>query len=299
MTGTVTADAVSLSWDDPGDSSITGYQILRRDPEVHDKGVFVTIKEDTGSAATSYTDDTVPADTHYFYRVKARNAHGLSGRSSYYRANVPESAERVSASPTGLTVTVTADAVSLSWDDPGDSSITGYQILRRNPGAQARGVFESIASDTGTADLSYTDDTVEADQRYFYRVRARNSHGKGPRSAFYRADVPEADDGTRGGAIELGDVTYLDSVQLRDDSVDGSSDKVDYYSFELTVTRKVGLGLRRQDANADLYLEGSDGTVLFKGENTRNTREWISENLSSGNYFIRVEAKETGQNETG
>ena len=114
LTGTVTADEVSLTWDDPDDSSITGYQILRRDPEVHDKGVFVTIKEDTGSAATSYTDDTVPADTHYFYRVKARDAHGLSGWSSYYRANVLESAEGVPASPTGLTGTVTADAVSLS-----------------------------------------------------------------------------------------------------------------------------------------------------------------------------------------
>ena len=42
--------------------------------------------------------------------------------------------------PTGLTGTVKHNQVSLTWDDPDDDSITGYQILRRNrdtdPGAR-------------------------------------------------------------------------------------------------------------------------------------------------------------------
>ena len=40
LTGTVTHDQVSLTWDDPGDESITGYQILRLDRDVHGLGNF-------------------------------------------------------------------------------------------------------------------------------------------------------------------------------------------------------------------------------------------------------------------
>lgn len=158
-------------------------------------------------------------------------------------------------------------------------------------------MFESIVSDTGTAGSSYTDNTVEAGRSYIYRVRASNSHGMGPRSTYHRVEVPRPDDGTRAVAIDMGDATRQDSVVFRDYVLDGSSDTVDYYTFELTVTRHMGLGLRQQDANADLYVEDSEGTVLFKDENTGTADEWISEDLRSGTYFIRVEAKESGRNE--
>ena len=71
-------DSVELTWDDPEDTSITHYQVLRRDRDVHDTGEFVTIDSDTGSAATSYTDDTVEPEKRYVYRVVAVNTHGVS-----------------------------------------------------------------------------------------------------------------------------------------------------------------------------------------------------------------------------
>jgi hypothetical protein len=37
------------------------------------------------------------------------------------------------AKPTGLTASPAShDSVTLTWDDPGDDSITGYQVLRRS-----------------------------------------------------------------------------------------------------------------------------------------------------------------------
>ena len=42
-------DYVELTWDDPEDNSITHYQVLRRDRDIHDTGEFVTIDSDTGS----------------------------------------------------------------------------------------------------------------------------------------------------------------------------------------------------------------------------------------------------------
>ena len=81
---------VTLSWSDPGDSSITGYQILRRDRAVDPPGQFHVIEEDTGSADTSYVDATVVASRSYVYRVKARNAEGLSSWSRYRRIELPD-----------------------------------------------------------------------------------------------------------------------------------------------------------------------------------------------------------------
>ena len=51
LTGDVTYDVVSLRWDDPGDDSITSYQILRRDADTDAPGVFYVHVDDTGSAA--------------------------------------------------------------------------------------------------------------------------------------------------------------------------------------------------------------------------------------------------------
>ena len=44
---------------------------------------------DTGTAATTYTDDTVAAGTTYTYRIKAINEHGVSERSRWYHIDTP------------------------------------------------------------------------------------------------------------------------------------------------------------------------------------------------------------------
>ena len=82
------------------------------------------------------------------------------------------------ANPTGLTIaSVSHNSVELDWDDPSDSSITHYEVLRRDRAVHAVGVFVTIDSDTGSTDTEYTDDTVEAEKSYVYRVKAVNRHG--------------------------------------------------------------------------------------------------------------------------
>ena len=168
---------MTLTWDDPQDGAITGYVILRRDREIHPLGTFVTIAGDTGSADTTYTDDTVEPDKEYVYRIKAINEHGeVSEKSDWIRADTP--AVPVPDEPTGLSAAVSHDAVTLAWDDPRDDSITGYVILRRDREIHPLGTFVTIAGDTGSADTTYTDDTVEPDKEYVYRIKAINEHGE-------------------------------------------------------------------------------------------------------------------------
>ena len=77
----VSHDTVTLTWDNPQNDAITGYVILRRDREIHPQGTFDIITGDTGSADTTYTDDTVEPDKQYVYRIKAINGAGTSERS--------------------------------------------------------------------------------------------------------------------------------------------------------------------------------------------------------------------------
>ena len=190
LEATATHDSVTLTWDDPQDESITGYVILRR-VRVNDQGgEFSELVADTGTAATTYTDDTVAAETRYTYRIKAINEHGESERSRWYHIDTP--AAPVPDKPTGLEATVSNGQVVLTWDDPDDDSITGYVILRRLPGVDAEGHFDELVSDTGSAATTYTDGTVSAETRYTYRIKAINEHGASERSRWYHISTPAA-----------------------------------------------------------------------------------------------------------
>ena len=70
----VTEGQVLLSWLNPSDDSITGYQISRGP----DADSLVVIEDDTESSSTSYTDTAPPAGQTHTYGVKARNSAGLS-----------------------------------------------------------------------------------------------------------------------------------------------------------------------------------------------------------------------------
>ena len=190
LSATTTHGQVVLTWDDPQDDSITGYVILRR-VRVNDQGgEFSVLVADTGTAATTYTDNTVAASTTYTYRIKAINEHGVSERSRWYHIDTP--APPVPDQPKGLSATASHDSITLTWDDPGDDSITGYVILRRNRDTDAQGEFTELASDTGTDATSYTDGTVAEEARYTYRIKAINEHGVSERSRWYHISTPAA-----------------------------------------------------------------------------------------------------------
>ena len=88
LTATAFEDGtISLDWDDPGDQTITGYQILRRDPAIDSQGGFPILVDDTGSAATSFEDTSTTSGIAHIYRIKARNADGLSKMSNSVRVD--------------------------------------------------------------------------------------------------------------------------------------------------------------------------------------------------------------------
>ena len=220
-------DSVILTWSDPQDDTITGYVILRRDKAIHEEGVFITVEDNTNSADTTYTDDTVEPSRKYVYRIKAINTAGLSEISSWARAYTPP------AKPTGLSASATHQSVTLTWDDPGDDSINGYVVLRRIPGVDPEGQFSELISNTGTDAITYTDGTVEAETRYTYRIKAINEHGTSERSRWLHIDTAAAPEAQEEQAAEppdrprgLSAAAFHDQVTLtwdnpQDDSITG------------------------------------------------------------------------------
>ena len=108
--------------------------------------------------------------------------------------------------------------------------------------------------------------------------------------------APAEADPARAAAEDLGDITELAAARFPLGTLDGGADGVAWYRFTLSEARAVGLGLRRQDADADLVLEDAEGNVLHSSERSGTANEWMRETLLAGTYYVGVEAQEAGAN---
>ena len=267
-------DQVGLAWDDPDDSTITGYRILRRLPAQDLPGEFAVLLEHTGSTLTTYVDTTVTPQTSYVYRVKAINAHGSSERSSWANALTPAApapAVLTPAQPTGLTADPASDQVGLDWDDPDDSTITGYRILRRLPAQDPPGEFAVLLENTGSALTTYLDTTVTAQTSYVYQVQAINAHGSSEQSSWANALTPAVPPptGLRAGTTSAG--VSLDWDDPQDATITGYK-----------ILRR--LGAENSQGEFDLLVEdtGTAATAYLDGTAAGKVR-----------YFYQVQAIRT------
>ena len=203
---------------------------------------WVANDEGTDANISSETDATytlVAADVGDTIKVKvtftddAGNEEALtSGATDAVAAADPP------AMPTGLSPSVSHDAVTITWDDPQDDSITGYVILRRDRAIHAVGTFVTIAGDTGSADTAYTDDTVEPDREYVYRIKAINEHGevsemsdwvRGFTPAAPPTDSPATGEPTISGTVRVGQTLTVDTSGIAD--ADGLNNAVFAYQW--------------------------------------------------------------------
>ena len=119
--------------------------------------------------------------------------------------------------------------------------------------------------DTATTSTSYVDTSAdEADTVYAYQVQALRGGVASASSATAVVvtpppipdddELPDDADSVYLGAEDLGDISDQDQPQFPDYALDGDGDRVDYVRFTLTAAKKVSLGLRQLDADADLIL---------------------------------------------
>ena len=182
-------NSLTLTWNNPQDTNITGYRIQRGT----DANSLNTIEANTGSPSTNYTDSTVEPETTYHYAVIALSQDGDGAQSTTSVTTLAEPEETVQndppAAPTGLVASQVGHSVlTLTWNDPQDDNITGYRILR---GTEADNLAV-INSDTASNATEYEDDTVAPETAYHYAVLARSANGEGTQSDIISATTPAA-----------------------------------------------------------------------------------------------------------
>ena len=144
-------ESVALTWDN--DENATGYQIQRsRDP------MFFGPSDVFNSTENTFTDNTITAGIMHYYRVR-----------SIYGDYLSDASENVSViivpSPVGIVYTVDESSVSLSWDQV--DIATGYTIDRATDSLFTVDVVEFTSTEN-----SFTDNSLEPEIEYYYRVSA-------------------------------------------------------------------------------------------------------------------------------
>jgi hypothetical protein len=151
---------INLSWTDKS-ANETGFTIERKTGT----GGFIILGT-VAANTTTYEDNTISSTNSYTYRVWANNHFGTSAAASNEVAIVPNTIK----APNSFEVSVmSSTAVRLSWTYPASNSYT--TVIERKTGAS--GTWTKLY-EAAVNTLSYTDNSVQANTRYFYRIRAKS-----------------------------------------------------------------------------------------------------------------------------
>ncbi len=168
---------VELTWTDPEDDSITGYQVQQR----KGSAAWGSWTDISGSDAdtTNHTVTGLDNDSAYRFRIRAQNGGGNSAASAVVRATPAEPAT-APAKPTGLGATKGDTWVYLTWTDPGDASITRWEY-RQKAGTGNYGSWMRMTG-SGAATVKHQIPGLKNGTVYAFRIRAVNGNGNGAAS---------------------------------------------------------------------------------------------------------------------
>ena len=161
---------IDLHWSDPGDASIIKYQYQLR--PARQTSVWSQWIDLPGSdASTTSYKFVFPTHEQYRFRLRAINSVGAAGNSRNLIPSWP-----APAVPSGLKATLSGNSVSLSWDNPYDSSIWRYQYRIKTAGAaNAYGSWTDITGSNSAT--TSTTITVTGSERRVVQLRATNVGG--------------------------------------------------------------------------------------------------------------------------
>ena len=167
-------NAIDIFWDAPediGGSAITGYTVQWSPNE---PGSWRSAGSASASART-WKHRGLGVGAVNYYRVAARNSGGLGLWSD------PVMGQTVSGAPDSPTLQAKALSdyqIELTWNQPRDNgqAITAYHLESSADGSS--GNWTRLAAPGGDA-KSYTDETLQANTKRYYRIRAVNSVGTG------------------------------------------------------------------------------------------------------------------------
>jgi len=173
VTATANSESsITVSWGSV--TGATGYRIYRSTTA---DGTYDIAGS---SGGLSYTDNSLSANTTYYYKVATWNNSGIGTQSDY------ASAKTLLGVPIGVTATANSEnSITVSWGSV--TGTTGYYIYRYTT---STATYDSIGT---SATTSYTDNSLSAGTYYWYKVAAYNDGGRGTQSDYTgTATLPDA-----------------------------------------------------------------------------------------------------------
>ena len=179
---------VTLTWNNPADSNdnVTRYEynVNHNDTSTGNLSGWTPWATVPGSGAstTSYTFTGLTNGREYRYHLRAVNDNGPSvgapNAAPWFVKAVPNAPP---AAPTGLAAAAGVRSVTLTWNNPGDSSITGYQY-NVNHNATGTGNLTgwspwTAIEGSGASTTSVTFNNLAGGKEYRYHLRAVNANG--------------------------------------------------------------------------------------------------------------------------
>ena len=159
---------IRLNWTNPtGGAAITG-NAYRYKPKSGDDSGY-TDWTAIGSVATSKEVTGLTNGVQYTFQVRAKNATGNGTPSD------EASAWTYPAAPSGLAAAPGDKLVSLTWDDPDNSSITRYEYQRKTGGSWGNTWTRMTNSDDDTT--QYVVKSLSNGTEYTFRIRAYSADG--------------------------------------------------------------------------------------------------------------------------
>ena len=161
-----------LAWNDPEDPAISGWQYA-----VRTTGGFGAWTDIPGSDAmtTAHTATGLENGIEYFFKIRAVNEHGNGAESG----QVSATPVAVPAKPTGLTAIPGDGRAALSWNDSGNTTVTGWQYSIATTGGYG-GWTDIAGSDAGTTGHVVTG--LDNGTAHRFKLRAVNNSGPGAES---------------------------------------------------------------------------------------------------------------------
>ena len=223
LSAAVSGQDIVLSWAVPDDngSPITRYEI-QRFPSIDDNGVEQNVWGDDVESAgrdglsddvDTRLDDDPPADnnvivpmpagvtTHtdmglepgktYFYRIRAVNAESPVRTDAEWSTEVQATTAPKAPEKMELSLAGGDQQITLTWEAPENngSLISEFQIQRWD---SVDKMWETIKDQLPASVEEYVDTGLDADTRYFYRIRAVNVGGEGAWSTLTQATTDAA-----------------------------------------------------------------------------------------------------------
>ena len=198
-----TAESVILTWDNPTNYRVTGYEVQRR---TGDDGTFATL-EDASTRGTRFTDATVSANTTYNYRVAIKyipsgSSLAVLGNSVIIAATTPDYSDVPAPSNFRITNATLTNGVymlanhddhpALDWDKP--TGATGYKFTRKwidsdaTCGTNCPWLVVALAKGTGH---SYFTDRYIAPAKYTFRIRGLDTTNNPGQAAEITVKLPD------------------------------------------------------------------------------------------------------------